>query len=208
MLNATLKIQKGNRRSAICRMAFISPSYCAPTTTFPSHYDILLSFSRCSRSCLTRSSSRLYASTIRVTSLWRMISFCVISTKAMPSTPCNIRWASTRPLFATTASLSACGHPSRSFGIPAHTGQEHLYLCRGGVLRLVKYHHCIIKRAATHKGQRRYLNDIGVHVLLQFGCRNHLLQRVIQGLQVGVNLVLHVTRQETKFLTSLNSGTA
>lgn len=115
MLNATLKTQKGNRRSAICRMAFISPSHFAPTTTFPSHYDILLSFSRCSRSCLTRSSSRLYASTIRVTSLWRMISFCVISTKAMPSTPCNIRWASTRPLFATTASLSACGHPSRSF---------------------------------------------------------------------------------------------
>ena len=61
-------------------------------------------------------------------------------------------------------------------------------------------------RSSAHKGQRGYLDDVQVHVFLQLGGGNHVLQSIVQGLQVGVNLLLHVARQEAQLLASLHGG--
>ena len=94
------------------------------------------------------------------------------------------------------------------FGIHAHTGEEHLYLLGGGVLRFIQNHYGIVQRASAHESEGSNLNDVQLHVLFQFGGGNHVLQGVVKRLQVRVYLVLHVAGQETEFLSGLYGGTA
>lgn len=92
-------------------------------------------------------------------------------------------------------------------GVHAQTREEHLYLVVGGVLRLVEHDDGIVERAAAHEGQGCYLDDVALHVLAQLGGRYHVLQGVVEGLQVGVDLVLHVAGQKAELLAGLDGGT-
>ena len=87
--------------------------------------------------------------------------------------------------------------------VPAHTGEEHAYLRRRRVLGLVEDDHRVAQRTASHEGQRRYLDHVFLHHVLQLHLWQHILQRVVERLQIRVDLVLHVTRQEAQLLTSL-----
>ena len=92
------------------------------------------------------------------------------------------------------------------FRVHTHTGEEHLYLLRSGVLCFVEYYNRVVQGASAHECQRRYLNDVVVHVLLKLCHWYHILQRVIERLKVWVNLVAHVTGQESELFTGFYSG--
>ena len=78
-------------------------------------------------------------------------------------------------------------------GIHAEAREKHLDLMYCRVLRLVEHNHGIVERAATHKRQRSYLYDIGLHILFEFHGRYHILESIIERLQIGVNLCLLYT---------------
>ena len=52
------------------------------------------------------------------------------------------------------------------------------------------------------------LDDIQLHVFLQLGSRNHVLQGIVQRLQVRIDFILHVARQETQFLARFHGRAA
>ena len=81
-------------------------------------------------------------------------------------------------------------------GAHAQAGEEHLNLRHSGVLRLIEDNNGIGKRSAAHESQGRNLNNAFFHILLQFGLRNHILQRIIKRLQIGVDLLLHIPGQK------------
>ena len=70
--------------------------------------------------------------------------------------------------------------------IAAHTRQEHLNLRTCGILRLIQNHKGVVQRTATHICKRRNLHRSVLQILLQLGCRNHIVQSVVQRLQIGV----------------------
>lgn len=134
--------------------------------------------------------------------------FLFSSMKLIPFTPFRMRSACTSPEVCDWEGRFASYPPLQSFGIHAHTGEEHLYLLGGGVLRFIQNHYGIVQRASAHESEGSNLNDVQLHVLFQFGGGNHVLQGVVKRLQVRVYLVLHVAGQETEFLSGLYGGTA
>jgi hypothetical protein len=77
-----------------------------------------------------------------------------------------------------------------------------------GVLCLVEYHHGVAERAAAHEGQRGNLYDVLLHHVLQPRGGNHVLQSIVQRLQIRVDLVLHVAGEEAQLLAGLHRRTA
>ena len=89
-------------------------------------------------------------------------------------------------------------------GVAAHAGEEHLQLSQGGVLGLVQDDEGTVQGPAPHIGQRRYLNDALLHEYLQLAWVDHVVQGIVQGLEVGVQLLLHVAGQESQSLAGLH----
>ena len=83
-------------------------------------------------------------------------------------------------------------------GIEAQTGEEHLHLLRRGVLCLIQNDEGVIQGAPAHIGQRRHLDVPLLLILLESFSSQHIKQRVIERTQVGIDLVLQVTRQEAR----------
>ena len=54
-------------------------------------------------------------------------------------------------------------------GVHTHAGEEHLDLCRSGVLRFVQDDYCIVQCASAHEGKGGYLYDVQLHIFLQLG---------------------------------------
>ncbi len=78
-------------------------------------------------------------------------------------------------------------------------------MLRRRVLRLVQNHHRVVQRSSAHERQRCNLNHVLFHVFRQFLRRNHVLQGIVERLQIGVNLVPHVAWQKAQLLASLHS---
>src|SRR5215212_545704 len=85
--------------------------------------------------------------------------------------------------------------------------QEHLHLLAGGVLRLVENDEGIVERAAAHEGQRRDLDDALGDELLGALDVHHVVQRVVERPEVGVDLLLHRPGEEAELLAGLDGGT-
>ena len=92
-------------------------------------------------------------------------------------------------------------------GVHAQTRQEHLDLMDGGVLGFVEHNDGIVERAAAHEGEWCDLYDVGLHVFLKLDGGDHVLKRIIEGLEIGVDLVFHVAGKEAEFLACLDCGT-
>ena len=73
-----------------------------------------------------------------------------------------------------------------------------------GVLRLVEDDEGVVQRAAAHVGQRRDLHGAVLQEFLELRGRDHVVQRVVQRLQVGIELLLHVAGQESQLLARLD----
>ncbi len=77
-------------------------------------------------------------------------------------------------------------------------------LVHGGVLRLVEHYHGIVERTATHKCKRRDLYHVALHILLELERGYHILEGIVERLQVRVDFVFHIAGQEAEFLTGLH----
>ena len=114
---------------------------------------------------------------------------------------------------AQSALLSAgqvdLGHIARDdhLCVPSHAGEEHADLLSGGVLCLVKDDYRVAQGATAHEGQGRNLYLVLVHHVLEAHLREHVLQGVVERLEVGVDLVLHVAGEEPEFLACLDGRT-
>lgn len=91
------------------------------------------------------------------------------------------------------------------FRVKANTRQEHLHLFDGGVLALIQNDERVVKRTATHVGQRSNFNHVTLDELFNFLEAEHFEQRVIQRTQVGIYFLTQITRQEAQFFTGFNS---
>ncbi|MNH12414.1 hypothetical protein D3C79_719530 [compost metagenome] len=89
-------------------------------------------------------------------------------------------------------------------GVEADAGQEHLHLLGGGVLGLVQDDEGVIEGAAAHIGERRHFDDVALHQLLDALEAQHLEQGVIEGAQVGIDLLGEIPGQEAEFLTGFH----
>ena len=82
----------------------------------------------------------------------------------------------------------------------AEAREEHLHLLRCGVLRFVEDDDGITQRATTHEGQWGDLDDARIHEVLELGGGDEFAEGVIERLEVGVELVLHLAREEAELL--------
>ena len=88
----------------------------------------------------------------------------------------------------------------------AHTGQEHLHLFGGGVLRLVQNDKGIVQRAPAHIGKGRDLNDLLFKQFLEGFRPQQIKQPIVQRAQIGVYLVLQVARQKAQLFAGFDRG--
>ena len=65
------------------------------------------------------------------------------------------------------------------------------------VLRFVEDDDRIVQRPPAHESEWGDLDHVVFHVFLQFGPGNHVLQGVIQRLEVRVEFVLHLAGEES-----------
>ena len=89
-------------------------------------------------------------------------------------------------------------------GAEADPGEEHLHLLDGGVLALVEDDEAVVQRAPAHVGQRRDLDDVALDQLGHVFEAEHLVERVVERAQVGVDLLRQVAGKETELLAGLD----
>ena len=87
------------------------------------------------------------------------------------------------------------------------TGEEHEHLLGGGVLRLVEDDEGLVERAPAHVGKRGDLDDVPVESALDLLGLEHVVEGVVEGAQVGKDLLLQLPRQESERLARLDRGT-
>ncbi len=91
-------------------------------------------------------------------------------------------------------------------GVVAQPCEEHLHLLAGGVLRLVQDHEAVVEGAAPHEGQRGDLDDPPLDEgggLLE---GQQVVERVVQGPHVGVDLFLHGAGEKPEPFAGLHGG--
>ena len=88
----------------------------------------------------------------------------------------------------------------------AEPGEEHLHLLGARVLRLVEDHERVVEGAAAHEGQRRDLDHAALEVVVDLLGVEHVVERVEERPQVGVDLRLDVAGQEAEALAGLDRG--
>src|SRR5215813_5192727 len=86
----------------------------------------------------------------------------------------------------------------------AESGEEHLDLHRRAVLRLIKNDHGVRQRAAAHEGERCDFNHASGEAALDPLRRQHVVQRVVERPQIGIDLLAHVAGKETEPLSGLD----
>ena len=85
-------------------------------------------------------------------------------------------------------------------------GEEHLHLLGRRVLRLVEHDERVVQGAAAHVGERGDLDGAGREQLRHQLGIHHLVERVVQRAQVGVDLVGQRAGQEPEPLARLDRG--
>ena len=142
---------------------------------------------------------------MRATRSRRTTSADVKRIASMPRTPVEQahRLLEARPLARRQVDLARIAR-DHHLGAFADAGQEHLHLHAGRVLRLVEDDEGVRQRAPAHEGERRDLDHAGVEVALHLGLRQHVVERVVERAQVGIDLLAHVARQEAQPLARLH----
>ena len=91
-------------------------------------------------------------------------------------------------------------------GALAHAGEPHLHLHGGGVLGLVEDGVGVGQRAAAHEGQRGDLDLAVGEAADDLLGGHHVVERVVEGAEVGVDLLLHVAGEEAEAFAGLHRG--
>ena len=106
-----------------------------------------------------------------------------------------------RPVGRSTWVMSAVTTTLRA---EPDAGQEHLHLLGRGVLRLVEDDEALVERAAPHERQGRDLDRAPLEQALGALGLDHVVERVVQRAQVGVDLGGQVAGQEAEPLAGLD----
>src|SRR4051794_17468922 len=88
--------------------------------------------------------------------------------------------------------------------VEAKPRKEHLHLLGGRVLRLVEDDEAVVQGPAAHEGEWRDLDRAALEVLVHALGLEHVVERVEERPQVGVDLGHHVARQEAEPLAGLD----
>ena len=88
--------------------------------------------------------------------------------------------------------------------VAPHTRKEHLELRDGRVLRFVQNHEGVVERAAAHERERSDLHRPVLHEAAELRGGDHIVQRVVQRLQIRIEFLLHVAGQEAQLLAGLD----
>ena len=105
---------------------------------------------------------------------------------------------------------SICGDVAGDdrLGAEAEARQEHLHLLGGRVLRLVEDDERVVERPPAHERDRRDLDGAALDVARDPLGVEHVVERVVERPQVGVDLLLQVARQEAELLPASTAGRA
>ena len=87
------------------------------------------------------------------------------------------------------------------------TGQEHFHLFRCGVLGFIQYDIGVIQCTSAHIRQRRHFNQPFFHIFCEIFYPHNFVQRIIEGAQVRVYLLLQIPRQKAQFFPCFNGRT-
>ena len=91
-------------------------------------------------------------------------------------------------------------------GAETQAGEEHFHLADRGVLGLVEDDEGVVEGASAHVGQGRDFDGAGGHELGQGLGVEHVAQGVVEGTQVGVDLVGEGAGQEAQVFPGLDGG--
>src|SRR5262245_37272232 len=86
------------------------------------------------------------------------------------------------------------------------TGEKHFHLHRRGVLRFVEYHRGIRQSASAHEREWRYFDLAPLQGPLDNACIHQIIKRVVDGTQIGIDLLPHVPGKKAKALAGLHGG--
>ena len=97
-------------------------------------------------------------------------------------------------------------HVARDHALAAEAdaGEEHLHLLGRGVLRLVEDHKGVVQGAPAHEGQGCNFERVALEGLGDAVRPHEVVERVVQGTQVGVNLLRQVAGQKAQLLAGLH----
>ena len=146
---------------------------------------------------------------MRPTSAWRTTSLSLKREMWTPSMPSSSADGLDEPGFLAARQVDL----GRIAGddhlrVLAEAGEEHLHLHRGGVLRLVEDDDGVGQRAPAHEGERRDFDDARGDAALDVLGPHHVVERVVERAEIGIDLLLHVAGQEAEALAGLDRGTA
>ena len=71
-------------------------------------------------------------------------------------------------------------------------------------MRLIQDHKRVVERAATHEGERRHLDGPPLDHFASAVEVHHVVERIVERPQIGVDLLGQVAREETELLASLD----
>ena len=82
--------------------------------------------------------------------------------------------------------------------------QEHLHLCRSGILCFIQNDKCIIQSTTSHIGKRSNLDQAFFHIFCKAVCPHDLIKCIIQGTKIRIDLTLEISRKKSQFLAGFN----
>src|SRR5208282_2745237 len=89
-------------------------------------------------------------------------------------------------------------------GTESQSGDEHLHLFRGRVLGFVEDDEGVVQGASAHEGYGRDLDDIFFEVTFDALGVEHVKERVVQGPEIGINLLLQGAGEKTQAFAGLD----
>ncbi len=124
-----------------------------------------------------------------------------------PFTPCR-RWsASTSPLRAWWGKSTCDVSPETTIFDPSPSRVRNIFIwptvvfCASSMMMKA-----LLSVRSAHVGERRHFDDVVLHVAANLLVIDHLPQRVLQRPQVGVDLGLHIARQEAEAFARFDRG--
>ena len=125
----------------------------------------------------------------------------------MPLDLLRICSASIRPDdFSWGRSIWVMSPVDHRFGAEAQTGEKHLPLFGGGVLRLVENYKSVVESSPAHKRQGRHFDDALVDQGGGLVNLHHVEKGIVQRTEIGVDLFCQISGQESELLSGLNRG--
>ena len=92
------------------------------------------------------------------------------------------------------------------FGVKTLAREHHLHLFGGGVLGFVEDDEAVVEGAAAHEGERRDFDGKALDELLYFLGFEHVVERVVERAEIGVNLFLQRAGKEAEALAGFHGG--